>query len=569
MTLRPVAPESDPHARFEPKLLTVLREGYSAQQFLRDLLAGLQVGIVALPLSIALAIASGVRPEQGLYTAIVAGFLISLLGGSRVQIGGPTGAFIVIVYGVVQKFGYPGLAVATMMAGGILVVMGLARLGSVIKFVPYPVTVGFTSGIALIIAAAQVRDLFGLQLAAVPADFVEKLAAYAGNAATWSPWALGVGLATLAILVFFPRITRRIPAPLLALLVATAAVQWFGIPVETIADRFGAVPHSLPRPAIPTLPWHAVRELFPSALAIAILAGIESLLAAVVSDGMTGGRHRSNTELVAQGIANIASPRFGGIPATGAIARIALNVKSGGRTPIAGIVHALTVLAILIAFANAAGMIPLAALGAILLMVAYHMSEWRVFVRLFRSPRSDVLVLLTTFLLTVLVDLTVALQAGMVLAAFLFMKRMSDLSQAGYVRTMIGGEAVDDRPAAEMSDLPPGVEVFEVHGALFFGAVSKFNDAMRRVEKPPSVLILRLSDVLAMDATGLRAIEDVFDKARRDGTSLVLSGVHAQPMSVLARAGMLERIGEDNIAGDFAAAMARARQLMDSAHNSS
>lgn len=553
------SPAADPHARFEPKLLTVLRDGYSAHQFWRDLLAGLQVGIVALPLSIALAIASGVRPEQGLYTAIVAGFLISLLGGSRVLVGGPTGAFIVIVYGIVQKFGYPGLAIATMMAGAILIVMGLARLGSVIKFVPYPVTVGFTSGIALIIAASQLRDLFGLTMPHVPADFVEKFIAYAGSAGSWNPWALGVGLATLAILIFWPRVTPRVPAPLLALLVITAAVRLFHLPLETIQDRFGDVPHTLPAPSIPTLPWHAIRELFPSAFAIALLAGIESLLAAVVSDGMTGGRHRSNMELVAQGVANVASPLFGGIPATGAIARTALNVKSGGRTPVAGIVHACTVLVILLVLAPAAGMIPMAALAAILLMVAYHMSEWRVFVRLFRSPRSDVLVLLTTFLLTVLVDLTIALEAGMVLAAFLFMKRMSDLSQAGYVKKMIGDEEAED--AAGEIELPHGVEVFEVYGTLFFGAASKFKDAMHRVEKPPAVLILRLREVLAMDATGLRALEDLLDKTRGDGTTVVLSGVHAQPMTVLERSGLIERIGRENLAGDFESAVARAKEI--------
>lgn len=555
-----VSAPADPHHHFEPKLLTMLREGYSAQQFLRDVLAGLQVGIVALPLSIALAIASGVRPEQGLYTAIVAGFLISLLGGSRVLVGGPTGAFIVIVYGIVQEHGYPGLAVATIMAGVMLIVMGLARLGSVIKFVPYPVTVGFTGGIALIIAAAQLRDLFGLQMPHVPADFIEKLVAYAGSAASWNPWALGVGAATLAILIFWPRVTPRLPAPLLALLVITAAARLFHLPVETIQDRFGDVPHTLPVPSIPLVSWATIRELFPSAFAIALLAGIESLLAAVVSDGMTGGRHRSNMELVAQGVANVASPLFGGLPATGAIARTALNVKSGGRTPVAGIVHALTVLVILLAFAPAAGMIPLAALGAILLMVAYHMSEWRVFVRLFRSPRSDVLVLLTTFLLTVLIDLTVALEAGMVLAAFLFMKRMSDLSQAGYVKKMIG-ESEEEVSHAGEPPLPHGVEVFEVYGALFFGAASKFKDAMHRVEKAPAVLILRLREVLAMDATGLRALEDLLDKTRRDGTTVVLSGVHAQPMNVLERAGLIERIGRENVTGDYAAAVERAREI--------
>src|SRR5687768_2037999 len=547
---------------FEPKLVTVLREGYSRRQLARDVAAGVQVGIVALPLSLALAIASGVRPEQGLFTAVVAGFLISALGGSRVQVGGPTGAFIVLVYGVVQTHGYDGLAVATMMAGGIMVLMGFARLGNVIKFVPYPVVVGFTSGIAIIIAVSQLRDLLGLDMEVVPVDFLEKIRAYAESVDSVDPWALAVGAGTVVFLRYWPRVNPRIPAPLLALVLATAGAWALRLPIETIGDRFGAIPHMLPSPRLPSASYAEVRALFPPAIAIALLASIESLLSAVVADGMIGGRHRSNMELVAQGVANVASPVFGGIPATGAIARTALNVRSGGRTPVAGMVHALTVLGILFALAPLASLIPMAALAGVLFMVAYHMSEWRMFVKLFRSPKSDILVMLTTFLLTVLVDLVVALQTGIVLAAFLFMRRMAELSEAAYVKDMMAeGEGLDPKMA---EPLPPGVEVFQVHGTLFFGAASKFKDAMRRVEKPPRILILRLREVLAIDATGLRALEDVLDKAKAEGTQVLLTGVQAQPRSVLARAGILERVGEENVVPDFQRAVERAKAIVGS-----
>jgi SulP family sulfate permease len=550
------------HREFEPKLVTVLREGYSRRQLAHDVAAGIQVGIVALPLSLALAIASGVRPEQGLFTAVVAGFLISALGGSRVQIGGPTGAFIVLVYGIVQTYGYDGLAVATMMAGGLMVLMGIARLGNVIKFVPYPVTIGFTSGIAIIIAVSQIRDLFGLDMESVPADFVEKILAYGGQLGSVNPWALGVGAFAVLFLIFWPRVNPRIPSPLLAIVIATLAAHALDLPVETIGDRFGAVPHMLPAPELPSVSYAEMRALFPSAIAIALLASIESLLSAVVSDGMMGGRHRSNMELVAQGVANVASPVFGGIPATGAIARTALNVRSGGRTPVAGMVHSLTVLLILFALAPLAGMIPMAALAGILLLVAYHMSEWRVFVKLFRSPKSDILVLLTTFLLTVLVDLVVALQAGIVLAAFLFMRRMADLSEASYVQDMMAEDVDEGVDPALTEPLPHGVEMFKVHGTLFFGAASKFKDAIRRVEKPPRVLILRLREVLVIDATGLRALEDLLDKAEHDGTRIVMTAVQAQPRGVLERAGILARVGEENLVPDFRRAVERSREIL-------
>jgi SulP family sulfate permease len=553
----------DLHSRLEPKLWTVLREGVSRQQLARDALSGVIVGVVALPLAIAFAIASGVRPEAGLATAIVAGFLISALGGSRVQIGGPTGAFVVIVYGVVARHGLEGLAVATLLAGVLLVAMGFARLGTVIQFVPYPVTVGFTSGIALIIATSQLRDLLGLDIAALPAHFVEQVRAYAGQLGSLKPAALAIGAMSVFVTVFWQRVTTFVPGSLVAIVLATALVHGLGLPVETIADRFGDIHAALPAPKLPAISWEMIPELFPDAIAIALLGAIESLLSAVVADGMAGTRHRPNMELVAQGVANLASPLFGGIPATGAIARTATNVKNGGRTPFAGIVHAATLLVIATFLGGTAGLIPLPALAGILLVVAWNMSEWRVFAGLFRSPRSDVMVLLVTFGLTVLVDLSVAIQTGMVLAAFLFMRRMALISDAGPMRRELAeDDDADDPDATARLDVPHGVEIFEVYGALFFGAASKFKDAVRRVERPPPVLILRMRNVLAIDATGLRALEDLLDKTRRDGTVLVLSGVHAQPLVALERSGLLERIGEDNVHGHIRAALARARSLV-------
>jgi SulP family sulfate permease len=450
----------DLRGRLEPKLVTVLREGVTARDVGRDVLAGVIVGIVALPLAIAFGIASGVSPAQGLATAIVAGFLISALGGSRVQIGGPTGAFVVIVYGVVQRHGVDGLALATLIAGSLLVIMGFARLGTVIQFVPYPVTVGFTAGIALIIATSQLRDVLGFDIAELPAAFPAQLAAYWEHAGSVNPAALAIGLGCTVLVAVWPKILPRIPGSLVAILASTAAVSLFHLPVETIGDRFGAVPASLPAPRVPFFTWADVRSVFPDAVSIALLGAIESLLSAVVADGMAGTRHRPNMELVAQGVANLAAPLFGGVPATGAIARTATNVKSGARTPIAGMVHALVLLAILYLFGSWASLIPLAALGGILLVVAWNMSELHVVRSLLRSPRSDVVVLLATFGLTVLLDLTIAIQVGMVLAAFLFMRRMAEISEAGYVRRMVGeDEKKNDPDATALLDLPASVEV--------------------------------------------------------------------------------------------------------------
>ncbi len=554
-----------PTTRLEPKLIAVLREGVSARQLLADLAAGLVVGIVALPLALAFGIASGVQPAQGLYTAIVAGFLMSILSGSRVQIGGPTGAFVVIVSGIVGRYGYDGLATATFLAGIMLVLMGIARLGAVIKYIPYPVTVGFTSGIALIIAVGQVRDFAGLAMTSVPDGFVEKVAAFATRAGTANPWALAVGALTVGIVLLWPRVTHRVPGSLVALIAATAVIQGLDLPVETISSRFGPVPDSFPAPRLPLVSWELTRMMFGPALTIALLAGIESLLSAVVADGTTGRRHRSNMELVSVGIANLASPIFGGIPATGAIARTATNIKNGGRTPFAGMTHALVVLLILLCCGSWAGLIPLAALAGILMVVAWNMSEWRLFLRLFRGPKSDVAVLLATFSLTILVDLTVAIQVGIVLAALLFMRRMAEVTQVGNVTRLLEDEdEEEDAAPIRTRTLPVGVEVFEIDGPFFFGAVERFKDAITGVEPRPRVLILRMRKVLSIDATGLTALDEARERTLREGGALILSGVHAQPLVAMDRAGMLDRIGEANLVAGIDAALARARELLES-----
>ncbi len=550
---------------FVPELWSCLREGLSPRQMTTDLLAGVIVGIVALPLAIAFAIASGVKPEQGLYTAIVAGVLISVLSGSRVQIGGPTGAFIIIVCDIVRQFGYNGLAIATLLAGGLLILMGLARLGAVIKFIPYPVTVGFTSGIALIILTGQIRDLFGLQLEEVPAAFIAKLLAYGDCLQTLSLSSTLVGLATVLIILLWPRVSRRIPGSLVAILLTTAVVALFDLPVATIGSRFGGVPATLPVPHLPVWPgWHELTQLFSPALTIAILAGIESLLSAVVADGMTERRHRSNMELVAQGVANLASPLFGGIPATGAIARTATNIKNGGRTPVSGIVHAVTLLLILLFFGRWAELIPMPTLAGILVMVAWNMSEVHLFAKLLYGPRGDVLVLLSTFGLTVLIDLTVAIQVGMVLAAFLFMQRMANVTQVGFITRELseaGSSDEDDPNSLRYRNVPPEVEVFEINGPFFFGAADKFRTTLTAISEPPRVMILRMRHALTLDATALQALESVLAWARRNETVLVLSGVHAQPLVTMERSGFLDEIGIGNVFGNIDAALNRAREL--------
>jgi SulP family sulfate permease len=549
---------------FVPKLVTTLKT-YDRSQFAGDLAAGLIVGVVALPLAIAFAIASGVSPDRGLWTAIVAGFLISALGGSRVVIGGPTGAFVVIVYGIVQKYGIDGLTVATLMAGVILIIFGIARLGNAIKFIPHPVVIGFTSGIAVIIFASQVKDFLGLEMGEVPASFVEKWPAFATHLDTVSLAAVGVACATLAIIQLWPKIERRIPGPFVALIATTAAAAIFDLPVETIGDRFGAISASIPRPTIPHLSFAQITALVSPAFTIAVLAAVESLLAAVVADGMIGGRHRSNMELVAQGVANLVTPFFGGIPATGAIARTATNVKNGGRTPVAGIIHAITLLLITLFAGRWAALIPLSTLAAILVVVAYHMSEWRTFAAELRSPKSDVAVLLTTFVLTVVVDLTVAIEVGMVLAAFLFIRRMAEVTNVSYVTDSIddGEDEYDSDPnSMRRRSVPKGVEVYEINGTFFFGAAETFKETLATVARRPTVLIVRMRKVLAIDYTGMHALKDVVHRSRREGTTVLLSDVHMQPLVALTNSPIIEEIGRENLFGNIDDALNRARALM-------
>ena len=550
-----------------PKFLRVFSDGYNKQKFFQDLTAGVIVGVVALPLAIAFGIASGVTPAQGLITAVIAGFIISFLSGSNVQIGGPTGAFIVIVYSIVTKYGYDGLAVATVIAGVLLVIMGLAGIGSIIKYIPYPLTVGFTSGIAVIIFTGQVRDFLGLNVENVPAEFIDKIRIFAENISSINIYSLLLGLLTLFIILVTPRFTRRIPGSLFALLITTAIVYLTNMPVETIGSRFGEMKFSIPSPALPDMDFSKLSELFSVAVSIALLAGIESLLSAVVADGMTEEKHNSNMELVAQGVANIVSPLFGGIPATGAIARTATNIKNGGKTPIAGIIHALTLFLIMIFLGKWAALIPMATLAGILVIVAWNMSEMHLFVKLFKSPKSDVLVLLITFMLTVFVDLTVAIQVGVVLSAFLFMRRMAEVTQVGYITKMLNDDEdereKDDANSIKRIFVPKKIEVFEINGSFFFGAAERFRDALAQIETPPKVLILRMRKVIAMDATGLRALEDVHYKSLKNNVLLVLSGVHTQPLVVMQRSGLYDKIGEENIFGNINEAIEHGKKYIE------
>jgi SulP family sulfate permease len=549
-----------------PKLFDTLKN-YSRQQAGKDILAGLIVGIVALPLAIAFAIASGVSPEKGLYTAIIAGFLISAFGGSKVQIGGPTGAFIVIVYGIVQTYGINGLILSTFIAGIMLILMGLIRLGSVIKYIPHPLIVGFTSGIALIIFSSQVKDFLGLQMGTVPAAFTDKWVAYADAVTSVNPYALALATATVLITLLWQKVTHKVPGSLIAIVATTAVVYFLKLPVETIGSRFGNIPASFPRPVMPHFDFATIRNLIQPAFTIALLGGIESLLSAVVADGMTGGRHRSNMELVAQGGANIFSALFGGIPATGAIARTATNIKNGGRTPVAGITHALVLLLIMLFVGHWAALIPMATLAGILVVVAYNMSEWESFLSVARGPRSDVVVLFTTFLLTVLVDLTVAIEIGMVLAAFLFLRNMIKSSEVSMLtREWQEGEEGERMDVAEGLALPAQVEVFEISGPLFFGAAYKFKDAMKFIEHPPKILIIRMDKVPIIDATGIKVIAEVHKEAQQRGTKLILSEVTSSKVQeALQEARLQFAIGKANITTTFRQAVERAQVLLQDA----
>ena len=540
-----------------PKLYTTLKEGYTKQDFFKDLIAGVIVGTVALPLAIAFGIASGVTPEQGLITAIIGGFIISVLGGSRVQIGGPTGAFIVVLYGVVQKFGVNGLLIATIISGVIVLIMGLAKFGGVIKFIPAPVVTGFTSGIAIIIFSSQIKDLFGLKMGAVPADLIEKWTAYFQNFSEFNWYAIGLAVLAIFIIIFSPRITKKIPGPFIALILCTILVYVFNIPVETIGSKFKVLGGSLPSPQLPNITFSAIKELFPSIITMSVLISIESLLSAVVADGMLGTKHRSNMELVAQGVANIISPLFGGIPATGAIARTATNIKSGGRTPVAGIIHSLFLLLVVLAIGKYASMIPIPVLAAILVIVSYNMSEWRTFKSMLKAPKSDVAILLTTFVLTVVIDLTVAIEVGMVLAAFLFMRRMALVTNV----SVITGEFEDgDEPENSQTlinkEIPRGVQVYEINGPFFFGAAEKFIETIRDMSIVPKVFILRMRNVTALDATGMKAIEDIWKKMVHHHKGLFLiAEIHSQPFDALKQSGFLKKLGEENVTGSLELAL--------------
>ena len=545
---------------FRPKLLDTLR-GYTRANFTADLVAGLTVGIVALPLAMAFAIASGVPPQAGIFTAVIGGFIISALGGTRVCIGGPTGAFIIILYGIYTKYGAENLAICTIMAGAILFIMGATRLGTMIKFIPYPVTMGFTSGIAVLIFSTQIKDFFGLQLDKVPSEFFEKMKALAEHASTvqWSTAALAA--ASLAIIIFWPKAwQRRLPGSIVALALGTALVALLKLPVETIGSKFGGIPQALPMPHFPAISWENVQHLIQPATTIALLAAIESLLCAVVSDGMIDDRHDSNQELMAQGLANIVSPLFGGIAATGAIARTATNVKCGGRTPIAGIVHAITLLAIILVAAPLAKFIPLATLSAVLVNVALNMGEWHNFARVPKWPRSDAVVFLTAFGLTVVIDLTVAVEIGMVLAAVLFIKRVSETSQITAVDEL--SETEGSHHSLVGKEVPDGVMVYRMFGAFFFGAADKLESALKREGQEPDVLILRMRKVMAMDATGLNALEDLYERLHRRGKHLILSGPHTQPLFVMEKADFLDRIGRENVCAHINDALARAREIL-------
>lgn len=563
-------------SHFLPKSIVCLREGYTKTKILHDLFAGITVGIIALPLALAFGIASippevakqaGVLPPAaGLFTAVVAGFLISALGGSRVQIGGPTGAFIVIVSAIATRHGYDGLVTATLMAGVIIIILGVAKIGGMIKFIPYPVTTGFTSGIALIIFSTQIKDFFGLSIDAVPPEFFEKWHSYFHHAGSWNMAATCVGLGSLLVIVLFRRFIPRVPGAIVAVVLASAVVALLDLPVETIGSRFGDIPRTLPMPRLPNLEWSRIKELIPDATTIALLAAIESLLSAVVADGMTGHRHKADCELVAQGVANIGSVVFGGIPATGAIARTAANIKSGGKTPLAGMIHAVTLLLIMLLAAPWAKLIPLSTLAAILMVVAWNMSEIDHFRSILRAPRSDIAVLLTTFGLTVFADLTIAVGVGMVLASLLFMKRMSDVANISAITDELAaedevdeGEPPDDPNAIARRTVPPHVEVYEINGPFFFGVADRLKDTLSAQERPPKVFILRMRRVPALDASGLHALEEFYHKCHRQGTRLLLSGVHAQPLIAFARAGFDRVIGEDNMFGNIDDALNAAR----------
>jgi SulP family sulfate permease len=545
---------------FIPKLYSLIKGGISKEQVAKDITSGLIVGIVALPLAIAFAIASGVSPEKGLITAIIAGLIISIFGGSRVQIGGPTGAFIVIVYGIVQEYGINGLTIATFMAGFIIIGMGMARLGNLLKFIPYSLIVGFTSGIALIIFSSQVNDLLGLQIAKVPADFIDKWNLYFQSSANLNWYAISISLLTVITTIYFQKITKKIPGSFVAIILSTLAVTIYGIPVDTIESNFGEIPNKLSLPTMPNVDYETIKSLIQPAFAIALLGAIESLLSAVVSDGMIGGKHRSNMELIAQGGANIVSALFGGIPATGAIARTATNVKNGGRTPIAGIVHALILLSIMLLFAPYAKLIPMSCLAGVLVVVAYNMSEWRQFKSLLKGNRMDIIILLTTFFLTVFFDLIIAIEIGIVLSSFMFMKRMSEsINVLMLTSEEINSDHIFDE---EIKDLPNGVLLYEINGPLFFGAARQFQETIINTNIKPKAIIIRMRYVPLIDATGYQSLKEIITSYKSRNIQIILSGVNNNLLLDFEKNNLFSIISQDFIFHDIKEAINKSNEII-------
>ena len=559
---------------FKPKLFSTLKT-YNRKQFTTDLLAGIIVGIVALPLAIAFGIASGVTPEKGIITAIVAGLIVSLFGGSKVQIGGPTGAFIIIIYGIIQQYGFEGLTIATLLAGVFLILFGLLHLGTIIKYIPYPIVVGFTSGIALTIFTTQIKDLFGLTMASVPSDFIEKWIAYVGAFPTIDSWSAGVGVLSVAIIALWPKIAghsalSKLPGSLIAIIVMTIAAlllkQYAGVvSIETIGDRF-SISNQLPGAEVPSLTWDVIKSLVSPAITIAILGAIESLLSATVADGVIGDRHNSNTELIAQGMANLASPIFGGIPATGAIARTMTNINNGGRTPVAGIIHAVVLLLIFLFLMPLAQYIPMACLAGVLVIVSYNMSGWRSFLSILKNPKSDVIVLWVTFLLTVIFDLTIAIEVGLICACLLFMRRMAETTDVKVISDEINPEEEEsDFQLGNLEHLtiPEGVEVYEINGPYFFGAGNKFEEIMGALRhRRPRVRIIRMRKVPFVDSTGIHNLTNLCVMSQGEGIQVVLSGVNPQVQAVLHKAGFDTLLGEENICSHINLALERAKQLL-------
>lgn len=557
---------------FKPEILNTLKK-YSSKTFLNDLTAGIIVGIVALPLAIAFAIASGVEPERGLFTAIIAGFFISLLGGSRVQIGGPTGAFAVIVYGVVAKYGYSGLAAATVMAGILLIMLGAFKMGGLVKFIPYTIVTGFTAGIAVTIATGQIGDFLGLSISVfpegfskMPGNFVGKIETYAMNITHINYYSLIMASVCLALIFIWPHFCKKIPGSLIVIILATAAnillKKYTGLETDTIGSRYGSIPSTLPSPLLLQFSVETITALFPTSISIAVLAAIESLLSAVVADGMTGTKHDSDTELIAQGIANIASPIFGGIPATGAIARTATNIKNGGKTPVAGIIHAITLLLIMLILGKYAVYIPMAALSAVLINVSWNMAGFPAVKALLKGQKSDIFVLAATFLITIFIDLTVAIEFGLGFAAFFFIKKMIDVSEVQNKRDSIAGGISGNEFLEENIEIPESAVVYEIDGPLFFGTVRKFEFAIERAGANAKVLILRMQNMIYIDAGGIRALEQAKAACDKNGIKIVISGIHTQPYILFSKMGMIEKLGKENICADIKEALSRTNQLL-------